>query len=76
MYYHSRILRTGEWAPVWGVNPTTAGSEAGMPTPTPTICPGSRCTCQVHHASVLTRIVEGIPDAELSSGYSSLTICQ
>ena len=50
------------------------GGEVGMPTSTPTICLGSGCTCHTHHASMFTRIVEGIPNAELSKGNSSVLL--
>ena len=75
MYYYSCFFYIGEWVPGGRVDPATDGGETRVPTSTPTFCLGSGCTSNMHHASMFTRTVEGLPDAKLSRGYSFVTIC-
>ena len=66
--YHPCVLCFSEWVPRGAVDSSTEGSETRMPTCTSTICASDRCSSHVYNVSVLARLVDGIPDAELPRG--------
>ena len=58
------------------MDPSAAGDETRVPNCSPTFRCSSGCISHVHHASMFTKIVEGLLDAKLSRGYSFTIICQ